>query len=208
MPFDNLEQQGGGGAVGAALLSAANVFTNTNEFDANLTFGPAVSQLLFQRNAATVDLNFAAGASPKATLSNGSNFIFQDGSGNYALQISAAASLGKVIISNGGTYLLQLGSTDAMTAFATGGQASATACNSQVCRFTAVATAGDSAKARALILGDIQYIHNDGAASLNVFGQSGVAINGAAVNAAFAIPAGQSGVFHGKTAAAIRALLV
>lgn len=208
MPFDNLEQQGGGGAVGAALLSAANVFTNTNEFDQNLTFGPNVSQLLFQRNSAVMDFNFAAGTSPKATLSNGASFIFQDGSSNYALQVGAAASLGKVIISNGGTYMVQLGSTDAMTAFATGGQASATACNSQVCRFTTVATAGDSGKIRALVLGDIQYIHNDGAASMNVFGQSGVAINGGAANAAFAIPAGQSAEFHGKTATTIRALLI
>lgn len=72
--------------------------------------------------------------------------------------------------------------TTGITAFATGGQASATALTSEFNNVTTCATAGDSVKLPAAALGKRTTVKNSGAASLAVFPASGDAINAMAVN--------------------------
>jgi hypothetical protein len=74
------------------------------------------------------------------------------------------------------------GGEDTVTAFAGGGQGSATALSSTVTnhRVTTVATAGDSVKLPAATVGQQHYVRNDGAAVMQVFGQATETINGVA----------------------------
>jgi hypothetical protein len=71
---------------------------------------------------------------------------------------------------------------DSLTAFATGGQTSATALSATVVnhRVTTVVTAGDSVKLPAATVGARHYVRNDGAAAMQVFGQATETINGVA----------------------------
>lgn len=71
---------------------------------------------------------------------------------------------------------------DSLTAFATGGQTSATALSATVTnhRVSTVATAGDSVKLPAATVGLRHYVRNDGVAAMQVFGQSTETINGVA----------------------------
>lgn len=78
----------------------------------------------------------------------------------------------------------------AVTAFAGGGQASATAISLDFSNITVCATAGDSVKLPAATVGKTYTITNRGAASANVFPATGDTINGGAANAAIALPVG------------------
>lgn len=69
-----------------------------------------------------------------------------------------------------------------ITAFATGGQASATALTGEWNNITTCATAGDSVKLPAAVLGQVITVKNSGAATLAVFPATGDAINALAVN--------------------------
>ena len=79
-----------------------------------------------------------------------------------------------------------------ITAFATGGQASATALTGEFNNVTTVATAGDSVKLPTAALGLKITVKNSGAASLAVFPATGDAINSLAANLSVDIaPKGQ-----------------
>ena len=83
-----------------------------------------------------------------------------------------------------------------ITAFAGGGQGSATQLTAQVCVVTTVATAADSVKLLAAVKGLQQIVFNrDSADSMNVFPASGDAIDGLAADTAVAIAAGKSRIF-------------
>ena len=87
-----------------------------------------------------------------------------------------------------------------ITAFAGGGQASATAIAKDINRVTTCTTAADSVKLPSLAtvgLSPSIFIQNDGAASLNVYPASGEYINGLAVNIPIAVPPGSNIVFYG-----------
>lgn len=75
-----------------------------------------------------------------------------------------------------------LGGEDSVVAFATGGQASATALSSTVShhRVITVVTNGDSVKLPAATVGQEHYVRNDGVKTMQVFGQAGETINGVA----------------------------
>jgi hypothetical protein len=90
--------------------------------------------------------------------------------------------------------------TTGITAFAGGGQASATALTAEINYVTTVATAADSVKLPTAALGLRIEIFNLGAASLNIFPASGGAIDALATNAAYALAAGSSQAFDGQSA--------
>lgn len=85
---------------------------------------------------------------------------------------------------------------NALTAFAGGGQASGTPITADIARFTIVASANDSGKMPAALAGRCVTVSNAAAAnSMNVFPQTGEAINALGANAAFALAANKSAEF-------------
>lgn len=87
--------------------------------------------------------------------------------------------------------------TNAITAAAGGGQANGVALTSTVSRVTTVATAADSVKLPAATPGAFMIVTNAAAAnSMNVFPQTGEAINALAANAAFAMAANKTAIFY------------
>lgn len=84
-----------------------------------------------------------------------------------------------------------------LVAKAGGGQALATPLTGSINRISTAATAGDSVLLPvADVLGKPVTVFNAGAASMNVFGQSGDAIGTGAANAAFAVGAGKGARFE------------
>lgn len=83
-----------------------------------------------------------------------------------------------------------------LAAFAGGGQGSATALTGNVNRVTVCATAGDSAKLPPAVVGRRVSLYNAGAASCNVFPQTGESINSGAANAAFAVANTKGAIFE------------
>ena len=84
-------------------------------------------------------------------------------------------------------------STNAITAFATGGQANAVLLTTVINRVTTVGTAGDSVKMPAAVAGLLMTVTNAAAAnSMNLFPNTGDQINALGANAAFAIAAGKT----------------
>lgn len=76
-----------------------------------------------------------------------------------------------------------------LTAYAGGGQTNATPMNTEIARFTTVATAGDSARLPGGLLGMRITIINDGANAMDLFPYPGQYINGTQ-DASYSIPAG------------------
>ena len=87
-----------------------------------------------------------------------------------------------------------------ITAFATGGQASATALTEEVNNVTTCATAGDSVKLPAAAAGAHVYVKNSGATALDIFPASSDSIDALAVNLAIRIQPGSSMHFYAKDA--------
>lgn len=83
-----------------------------------------------------------------------------------------------------------------ITAFATGGQASATALAARWNNVTTCATAGDSVKLPAAADGGVIAVKNSGAATLAIFPATGDAINALAVNLSIDLPPGGEIEFH------------
>ncbi len=82
-----------------------------------------------------------------------------------------------------------------LTAFAGGGQASGTALNLGMNRFTTVATIGDSATLPVLVGGLQVVVINATANSMNIFPNVGGTINALAANGAYALAAGKAVTF-------------
>lgn len=87
-------------------------------------------------------------------------------------------------------------STTGITAFATGGQASAVALTTEFNEVTTCATAGDSVKLLTAVAGLVQIVKNNGAAACDVFPNTSDSINAAAVNLAYSVPPGVTVSFH------------
>ncbi len=92
--------------------------------------------------------------------------------------------------------------TTSITAFATGGQGSATAITSDMNIVTTCATAADSVVLPADGTGRIMSVTNSGAAALAVFPASGDTINGLSANASLTVPVGGTTVFRGISSSA------
>jgi hypothetical protein len=82
--------------------------------------------------------------------------------------------------------------SDSLTAFAGGGQASATALTAYINRVTTVATAADSVKLPSATAGADVIVINATANSMNVFPVTGSYINALSVNTALAVAAGKT----------------
>jgi hypothetical protein len=85
--------------------------------------------------------------------------------------------------------------TNAITAFAGGGQSSATALTSNINSITTCATAGDSVKLPTATAGSIVQVSNLGVAYADVFPASGDLIDALSANTAIHLPAGGSLIF-------------
>lgn len=111
---------------------------------------------------------------------------------------TVAASKGVVVDANkdiAGFRFIEPACTNAITAFATGGQASATALTNSMNRITVCATAGDSVKVPASVAGMEIVVCNDGAAACDVFPATGDNINGLAANVQVSLKPGGSLLF-------------
>jgi hypothetical protein len=98
---------------------------------------------------------------------------------------------------------------DSITAFATGGQASATQLGAAISRVTVCATGGDSVKLPVSQgnVGLTVMVINAGAQSLNVFPSTGDQIDALGANAAKAVASGKTCDFVYTAAGQIHALL-
>jgi hypothetical protein len=97
---------------------------------------------------------------------------------------------------------------NALTAFAGGGQGSATPLTNVISRVTTVATGGDSVKLPASVPGMILTVINAAAAnSMNVFPATGEAINALSANTAFAVAANKTVQFFCTVAGTWHSLL-
>lgn len=89
-----------------------------------------------------------------------------------------------------------------VTAYAGGGQASATALTADVNFVTTCATHGDSVKLPTASLGKVVTVRNDGAKSVAIFPQTGGSIASCGTNAARYLPKGCSLTFYGQSSTA------
>jgi hypothetical protein len=102
---------------------------------------------------------------------------------------------GTTTVSKGSTFIYEVGSirrdsaTNALTAFAGGGQTSAIALSGTVNRLTTVATAGDSAKLPTALAGMGIIVTNSAALGADIFPATGEAINGLGSNNALRLGA-------------------
>jgi hypothetical protein len=86
-------------------------------------------------------------------------------------------------------------SANALTAHAGGGQGSALQITTMMARFTTVATIADSAILPVSAAGLVITVMNGATNSMNVFPDTGGAINGGSANAAFAVAGGKTATF-------------
>lgn len=86
--------------------------------------------------------------------------------------------------------------TTGITAFATGGQADATALTTEYNEITTCATAGDSVKLLTASAGLIQIVKNNGAAACDVFPNASDSINALAANTAYSVAPGVTVAFQ------------
>ncbi len=139
----------------------------------------ATSNVYDAIDALVAKYNMPKGGAPVALAAR----VLIDQNGNVVL---AADPNGVCIVS----------SQDALTAFAGGGQGSATKITSSIARFATVATAADSSVLPSAVAGMEITVVNSGAASMNVFPASGEKIDGGSTNAAVAIVNGKSATFY------------
>lgn len=83
-----------------------------------------------------------------------------------------------------------------ITAKPGGGQSGATPLTGNINRLTTTATAGDSALLPPAVVGRKVSVYNAGAASANIFPQTGESTNSGAANAAFAVAATKGAIFE------------
>jgi hypothetical protein len=87
-----------------------------------------------------------------------------------------------------------------ITAFATGGQANATALTGEFNEITVCATIGDSVKLPVAALGKVVTILNSGATAVDIFPVTGSSIGDLAVNLAYRLGQGQQATFTADSA--------
>lgn len=145
---------------------------------------------------------------------SGSNIIYNDIKGatyakftvtesNSAIQttmnaLTTAPSFSDITVADPINY----SSATGITAFAGGGQASATQLTEEHSNVTTVATAADSVKLPTAEAGILLVVENNGANSMDVFPATGGTINGGAANAAIKVPAGARKYFMAISATA------
>ena len=95
-----------------------------------------------------------------------------------------------------GTIAAMSSSTNAITAYAGGGQTNAVALTASFNRVTTVATAADSVKLPTAVAGAQVFVFNKAATnSMNVFPSTGDAINALSANTAYALAVTKGAIF-------------
>jgi len=145
------------------------------------------------------------GAPGSTAVLTGSEFTALDGItagtvlASKALIVDASKDLSSLgAVTFGSPQVLDHNTT--ITAFATGGQASAVALTGQYNNVTTCATDGDSVKLLTAAAGQIQTVKNSGATSLAVFPNTSDSINALAVNLSVNIPPGGETTFRAISA--------
>ena len=138
-------------------------------------------------NNGAVDLDFTV-----KKLTSGNAFNYDAGTDAVTLNGATVGITGAVGI----TGVMTLDSPNVydinttITAFATGGQASATALTGEFNNVTTCATAGDSVKLLTAVLGQTQIVKNSGAATLAIFPNTSDSIDALGVNLSVNCPVG------------------
>lgn len=128
---------------------------------------------------------------------------FQHGLSTTSTRPVAGQVLTNTLTANGLVTLngaVALSATNGITAFATGGQTSATQLTTSFNRITTCASAGDSVKLPASVAGYLIIVQNDGAAYANIFPFSGDQIGSLAANTAISIAPGGRITFNCEVA--------
>ena len=148
----------------------------------------------------------ALGNGPGIVNLNGVNILPRHGDPNTGLQnvgddrlaMVAGGVAGITLIEASSGVLPTLQTNVGITAFATGGQTSATQLNSGYNVVDTVATTGDSVKFSSLVnVGSLVYVKNDGANALDLFPAGGDDL-GLGVGVAISVAAGKSVAFLGS----------
>ena len=151
-------------------------------------------------------LRSTLGNGPGMVNLNGVNILPRHGDPNTGLQnvgddrlaMVAGGVAGITLIEASGAVLPTLQTNVGITAFATGGQTSATQLNSGYNVVDTVATTGDSVKFSSLVnVGSLVYVKNDGANALDLFPAGGDDL-GLGVGVAISVAAGKSVAFLGS----------
>lgn len=117
------------------------------------------------------------------------------------VDIKVGSVSGLRILSNDGSTVLQTisptgvpggSATNAITAFAGGGQASAVLLTTGLNRISVCATANDSVKLPVPVIGATVVVENDGATTAAIFGNAADTVGGYATTVAYPLPAGQA----------------
>jgi hypothetical protein len=137
-------------------------------------------------NNGAVDIDFTA---KKLTSGNWLNYD----AGTDALTIGSASLVMTPVVTFASINLYK--ATNAITAFAGGGQSSATALTSEHNSITTCATAGDSVKLPTSVAGKRIVVNNLGAAYANVYPISGDLIDALSANAPVSLPANSTITF-------------
>lgn len=177
-----------------AKVTASNHLPGTGD-DRFQVYSKQFNDLVDQLTDGTADLTVEdAAVTGNLTVTGTSTF-----NGAITLGDAAADSL-TVTATTTYSEPINYDSATTITAFATGGQASATALTAEINNITTVATAGDSVKLPAAVAGKHVHIKNSGATALDIFPATSDSIDALAVNLAIRIQPGSSVDFYAKDA--------
>ena len=208
---DNITAFAGGGKAGATVLKTQTVRVTTVATNGDSVLLPASVagyELLVINHGANSMQVFGAGTDTIDDIATATGAAQMANS----LVIYSCATAGSwysegLASGYGGPGLQTSSYANAITAFAGGGQASATLLGSMINRVTVVATIADSVKMPATVPGLVINISNAAANSMNVFPNTGDAINGAGANVAFAVAGGKSATLTSAVAGQWHAVL-
>lgn len=206
---NKITTQGGSGTIGFAMSSGTRFTTNSgtdtryiSDDGASILFTGAIRSAATSGSQAFQMVSGAKFMTNTGTdtrwISDDGSFITFTGGTNFSSTMNAAAITTSGLITAG--VPVKYKGVASITAFATGGQASATALTGEVNFVTTVATGGDSVKLPVAFLGERIVIYNDGANAMDIFPVSGSSIDALAANAAYSLASGASREFWGSSA--------
>lgn len=197
---DTITAFAGGGQASATLLAAEN-----NRITTVATIGDSVKLPASAAGMSIVVVNH--GANAMQVYGSGTDTVDDVATATGVAQMNGSVAL-YYCVTAGAWYSNGIGTgfsgsfptvsyTDNMTAHAGGGQGAATPITTAMARFVTVATAADSALLPTSAGGlQIVVINAHATNSMNVFPQTGDAINALGANAAFAVAAGKVATFY------------
>lgn len=202
---DSLTARAGGGQGSALALTA-----NFNRVTTVATAADSVALPASSAGNEVIVIN--SGANPMQVFGAGTDTIDGVATATGVSQMQNSAVL-YIAVAAGAWFTVGLGdgysgsfptqsAVNALTAFAGGGQGSATALTATINRVTTVATIGDSVKLPTSAVGMVVVASNAGANAMDVFPATGDAINSLAANIALRINAGTTVSFWCSVAGA------